>query len=332
MVRRLLVVLFLSVVPAVRGDCSGISWSYNSSASNGPTHWATLCSDWAVCGSGAMQSPINIDHSDATDSAQLHFSWQYNPNEQVTYINKGYTLEVEETAEGSSPSSTVTGAGLPGDFELKQFHLHAPSEHTLNGVQYPLEMHFVHSNPAKQYAVISVLFEAVRADASSSTTLAPLTNALSLISGSSSSNETSILVDPNVFLPSDRSFFKYNGSLTTPPCTEGVSWFVFRQPLQVSATQIAALDAVAAGALPTARPLQPMNSRTIVLVSPPGTVDVYMVVMIVFVVLFVLAAVALGIFVWLWWREKRRVLYRPVSGSVSMSPLPVVNADASQKA
>jgi carbonic anhydrase len=135
-----------------------------------------------------------------------------------------------------------------------QYHFHAPSEHRVNGKSYEMELHLVHKSAIGELAVIGVFIKRGRTHP---TLDRLLDQAPREASGKVSNQE--ILIDPNLLLPTARVYFHYQGSLTTPPCSEGVRWFVLKEPQEASAEQIARFSALFAGG--TARPVQPLNSR-----------------------------------------------------------------------
>jgi carbonic anhydrase len=159
-------------------------------------------------------------------------------------VNNGHTIEVEVAGAG--------GAKLDGvDYTLKQFHFHHPSEHTVDGKSFPLELHLVNQAADGRLAVISVLFLEGTANPAldSIWATAPAKEGKAAVAFS---------IDPAKFMPASSGAFRYEGSLTTPPCSETVTWTVMAQPQTVSASQIAAFATL----FPyNARPIQPLNRR-----------------------------------------------------------------------
>ena len=144
---------------------------------------------------------------------------------------------------------------MVGAYRLLQFHFHAPSEHRVDGVAFPMEMHLVHAAPDGDLAVVAVMFTAGEGDS----VLAELWQNVPRRVG-----ENHVLASPlapAALLPDDRDYYRLNGSLTTPPCTEGVTWLVMKQPLSASTEQITALSELLAG--PNNRPVQPLNARVV---------------------------------------------------------------------
>jgi carbonic anhydrase len=170
----------------------------------------------------------------------------------VDFLDNGHTIQVTYDR-----GSTLTIGDLV--YELVQFHFHAPSEHTIDGRHYPVEMHLVHQSEAGELSVIGVLIEA----GEHLPAFEALLDGLPAEHGRERHFE-GVDIDVDAFMPPEDRFFRYEGSLTTPPCTEGVHWAVMTNPLRTSAAQIAALDA----AMPeNNRPLQRLGSREVTLIT-----------------------------------------------------------------
>jgi carbonic anhydrase len=163
-------------------------------------------------------------------------------------VNNGHTIQVTYT-EGDTLTVGDTG------YELVQYHFHAPSEHTVAGKHFPMEMHLVHRSAAGALAVVGVLIEEGAANAA----FDPIWSTLPKGKGAESHLEH-VKVDVDDLLPKTRTVWRYDGSLTTPPCSEGVKWLVMTTPVALSAAQIAAFTAVVE---PNSRPVQPRNGRVI---------------------------------------------------------------------
>jgi carbonic anhydrase len=216
-------------------------WTYVGD--EGPTHWAQLGGEAATCATGTRQSPIDLSGSKRPQAENI--SLDYNSS-QVTIQNNGHTVVVTPTNGGG-----ITVDGVV--YKLKQFHFHSPSEHAINGHRAAFETHFVHQNAKGEYLVIGVMSEVGAADPM----LAPLWAYLPSDPGSPL-NVPDLLINPRDLMPSQESFYVYAGSLTTPPCTEGVTWMVYNAPLTVSAEQVQAFERLIG---PSARPVQPQNGR-----------------------------------------------------------------------
>lgn len=212
----------------------------------GPEHWASLSPDWSLCGTGRSQSPINIAH--AVDEDQSVLTMHYRTGSS-TFVNNGHAVQVNYDA-GSALA--IEGGST---FELRQFHFHAPSEHQIDGENLPAEIHLVHTDAGGNLAVVSLLVEE---SGGANPTIAELWNQLP---GSRGITNDLPGINAADLLPEDRSHYSYSGSLTTPPCSEGVQWIVMKQPVTLSTEQIAALKR--AIGIDNNRPVQGLNGRTI---------------------------------------------------------------------
>lgn len=225
-------------------------WTYEGDL--GPTHWATLDPDYALCGAGTAQSPIDIPAAtQAAEDAHFAPAWSDGP---ITVADNGHAVVVTPTA---SETTTFGAASWP----LVQFHFHAPSEHTVGGVHFPLEIHFVHKDAAGHLAVLGVLVS----EGAENAAMTRLAGALSFVPPAGGRVVPTPTLDPTGLLPpaepaGTRAMWVYDGSLTTPPCTEGVAWHVMQTPITFSADQIATVTAYHAD---NSRPVQPLGTRTI---------------------------------------------------------------------
>jgi carbonic anhydrase len=211
----------------------------------GPEFWGELDEAWATCSVGVEQSPI--DFGKVAPHSALSIDAGYDPMPLVVE-NNGHTIEVAYEGGGELWNEL-------GTFESRQFHFHTPSEHLVNGQSYPLEMHIVHQNEAGQRAVLGVFFEVGEPSASLDAILA---NAPAEPDTIIEAVDTMIGVTD--LLPSSPAGWAYAGSLTTPPCSEAVSWQVLYETVQASQEQI---DAMRALIEPNARPVQPLGERHI---------------------------------------------------------------------
>ena len=230
-----LLTFLLAGAPAfASGDCS---WSYDGAT--GPAHWAEICAPRnATCAAGTRQSPIDLPEAPEGDLPHLSFHYQLTP---LAVKNNGHTIEVEV-----EPGSYVRIGSER--FNLVQFHFHTPSEHQLQGQSFPMELHFVHKNALGELAVVGVFLQEGAAH--------PVLQEIWDHIGAPESGE----INSEDLLPANREYYRYAGSLTTPPCTEGVRWHVMHTPIEVSAAQIAEFQAI----FPlNARPLQLLNDRPV---------------------------------------------------------------------
>lgn len=208
------------------------TWSYDGET--GPEHWASLSSDYAAC-DGSQQSPIDL--TDASSAAGPSLQTSYSPaGAEVT--DTGHAIQVNTTG------GTMTIGGTT--YDLQQFHIHTPSEHAVDGSRYAGEIHLVHQAGPEQLAVLALFVE--EQDASNP-------SLHDWIQGT----DTTLTYDVSGLLPSTRSYYTYEGSLTTPPCSEIVRWVALDTPIRASSAQLDTLRAQYDG---NARPLQPLNDRT----------------------------------------------------------------------
>lgn len=219
-------------------------WGY--SGQQGPEHWGQLSSEFATCSTGKNQSPIDLAGMIEGDLAELVLNYTAGGGEVV---NNGHTVEVTYAAG----SSVIVGNR---SFDLAQFHFHSPSENTIEGDSYPMEAHFVHADKDGNLAVLAVMFKAGKHNTELEKAWARMPHQ----AGSKLALATA--VDANHFFPRDRAYYRFNGSLTTPPCSEGVNWFVMKQFATASTEQIEKFVNVIHQQ--NNRPLQPINARVIV--------------------------------------------------------------------
>lgn len=223
-------------------------WTY--AGKEGPERWAELDPHWSACGAGKSQSPVDIAPARLLKAdwvSEMRFA--YKDSKKLEVVNNGHTVQV----------NTERGNWLGYNkvwYELKQFHFHAPSEHTLTGINTAMEMHLVHAADANRLAVIGIMLQ-LGAD---NPFLDRFWDALPAEANGKAqwSGELDILDS----LPEDRSFYTYQGSLTTPPCSETVNWLVMKTPLTVSKSQVEKFSKLFGGA--TNRPVQALNGRLIV--------------------------------------------------------------------
>ena len=221
-----------------------IHWGYTGHTS--PDKWASLSEKYRECGTGLNQSPINITHSIHGNLPPLAPSYESSSN---YIVDNGHTVQVNMAA-----GSTVVIDDIV--FELKQFHFHAPSENHIEGKEFPLEGHFVNLDKDGNIAVLAVMFE----EGEENKELAKFWNTMPTEAGEIQKLELAKIA--NALLPKDKHYYRFNGSLTTPPCTEGVRWFVFKETLTISKEQVAKFHDIMKG--DNNRPIQPLDARIIV--------------------------------------------------------------------
>lgn len=243
------VLLFVLVATA-----SAAPWSYEGET--GPDYWGALSPDYAACAVGQRQSPINIETATVEPAPLPPIETAYR-EVPLRIVNNGHTIQVNY-----GPGSVLrVGERI---YELRQFHFHAPSEEAIDGHRYPLVAHLVHGDEAGNLAVIAVLFDVDHARARGpNPALEPIWAHLPQEPGDER-EYPDVTVQAMHLLPEDRSYYLFEGSLTTPPCTEGVSWFVLRTPVPISEEKLRRFTAIHPD---NARPIQPTFGRT-VQVSP----------------------------------------------------------------
>lgn len=215
-------------------------WSYEGP--EGPTAWGHLSADFAACEAGTAQSPINIAHPVGAQLKPITITY---PREAIDIVNNGHTIQVNVR-----PGAAIELEGQR--YDLVQFHFHHPSEHEVDEKKAPMELHLVHKNAETgALAVLGVMI----VPGAENTALAPIWAAMPQKEGAADQNMT---LDLARLLPAGHDYFRYEGSLTTPPCSEVVHWVVLKQPITLSQAQI---DRFAALFPDNARPLQPLNRR-----------------------------------------------------------------------
>ncbi len=213
-------------------------WSYDGA--DGPSHWGGLCT------SGKNQSPVDVHDAVSAKLARLSFKYESLAQD---VLNNGHTVQVTY-----APGSTLLVDSHR--YQLKQFHFHAPSEDLLDGKRFPLEAHFVHADEDGNLAVVAVFVEQGVANAA----LEKLGKDLPLRAGDK--HDLDVKIAAAELMPKTRDYYRFSGSLTTPPCSEGVNWLVLKHPITASEKQIEQLHA--AMGHDNARPVQPLNARIIV--------------------------------------------------------------------
>lgn len=228
----------------VRASDAAVHWAYEGH--EGPENWGGLAPEYEACGKGAMQSPVDL--AQANVGADIKVDIAYKPVE-LSILNSGHTVQFNV-----GNGSTITTHGET--FDLLQVHFHTPSEHVYNGKAYPLEAHFVHKSADGALAVIGLFLVEGKANPALEPVWAHLPG-----EKTDSVSHAGVTVDPRAILPKTPMFYRYMGSLTTPPCSEGVNWFVIDSTVEASAEQIAAIHAIMGS---NARPAQSLRNRLVV--------------------------------------------------------------------
>lgn len=201
-------------------------WGYEGE--EGPEYWGDLSEDWELCGTGHAQSPIDIETTEATDVGLVNINFEYGET-ALNIFNNGHTIQVNVDDGSRIIYNNIS-------YNLLQFHFHAPSEHEWNGEQASMEIHFVHQDPnSGNLAVIGIMLNAGEADNANYADIFS-----NLPSEAGDPLESDIMIDLNAMLPEGASFYTYQGSLTTPPCSEIVRWLVQDTALELSTEQVSA--------------------------------------------------------------------------------------------
>jgi len=228
---------------ASRAQEHGAHWSY--SGANGPAHWGAEDPAFATCSHGSHQSPIDIETAATADLPAINFAYQPFP---LTVTDTHHTFQVN-VPQGSG--GITVGAD---HYQLVQFHFHRPSEEVMQGKHYAMVAHLVHKNDQGELAVVAVLIHGGAAN----TFLEPIF--ANLPAEGTESKVTGTNTDLMQLLPAKRGYYTFEGSLTTPPCSEHVRWFVLKDAVDASKEQIGKF---AARYPHNARPTQPLNARNI---------------------------------------------------------------------
>jgi carbonic anhydrase len=234
------ILLLLGMLPIIAQEATEEApphWDYEEVG-----EWGELAEAYAVCGEGMAQSPVDITGETELNLSDIAFTYA---DTALNILNNGHTIQVNTDAGNSILYNGIR-------YDLLQFHFHHPSEHTVDGVAAPMEVHFVHRDPnTGNLAVVGVMLIEGEANAAFAPVFDNLTTATSDPAPISN-------IDLNSLLPAGHQFTTYNGSLTTPPCNEIVRWLVLDEAVSLSTEQIAAFAAIFEM---NARPVQPLNGR-----------------------------------------------------------------------
>jgi carbonic anhydrase len=227
------------VCAATASAADGPHWEYEGA--HGAAKWGEMDSKFKACAVGAEQSPIDLSAAIRATGDPISINWK---PEAYEIVNNGHTIQANSRDGG-------TLAIGKRKYELKQFHFHTPSEHAIDGNRTSMEVHFVHATPEGRLGVVGVLMVGGGKHSGFSTIMANAPKK----EGSAMLKEKMF---PDAFLPKTREYFRYEGSLTTPPCSEVVDWNVFGRTIAVANKDIEAFKAI----FPmNSRPLQPLNRR-----------------------------------------------------------------------
>ena len=230
---------------------NGVYWSY--SGETGPEQWKNVNSNYEACGRGELQSPINIEIKEAADqqeAVKLAEQISLNYDQAIfTVENNGHTIEANST--------TLENSLLINDkeYKLTGIHFHSPSEHQLNGQYFDMEAHIYHETEEGELAVIGLFIQSGKENQ----ILAEMWDEIPK-DGNEAARILKNPVDLQLLLPEQKSVYQYVGSLTAPPCTEGVNWFILEQPIEMSDAQINRFSSIF---LQNNRPIQELNGRDV---------------------------------------------------------------------
>jgi carbonic anhydrase len=240
--------LLLSTVATGVFASGDTHWGYTGH--NGPKSWGELSPKYKMCLEGKNQSPINISKDIMVYTSGLDaIKFDYITN-ATEVINNGHTIQV----------NVKSGSSIHIDdkeFELKQFHFHTPSENQIKGKSFPLEAHFVHLDKDGNIAVIGVMFE----ESKKNLTLAKVWEKMPEKANEKVKIEFSAN-DIKALMPDNKGYYRFTGSLTTPPCSEGVRWMVYKDAINISKEQVEKFLHIMHH--PNNRPVQPINARKVI--------------------------------------------------------------------
>lgn len=238
-----------SAAIAVSGAAAQDNWSY--SGDNGPQNWHSLSAANAICRVGQRQSPINIEGTDPVIMHRLITDYTVAP---IDMKNNRHSVSM------SYEEGSVLRVGAKF-FTLNNLSFHTPAEHTIAGEVFPMSIQFFHRGPNGTMAMVETLVKEGRANAAAQEFLENLP-----LEPDQNMKQPKVLVNARDLMPTDKAYYRYMGSLTTPPCSEGVSWYVLKQPIELSKAQIDMVRSVVGG--DSARPVQPRNNRMILDARP----------------------------------------------------------------
>jgi len=238
-----LAVTLLSTLLASGQEHKSGHWSYDGN--EGPSHWGDLNPDFAPCKNGHRQSPIDIRNPQKADLPPIRFDYKPSP---LHIIDNGHTIMIN-----NAPGSSFR----VGDkqYALKQFHFHRPSEEKINGKTYDMVVHLVHADQDGNLAVIAILLESGK----NNPLIQELWNDFPKEKEKEERLDT-ITINAANLLPADLGYYTFSGSLTTPPCSENVTWFVLKQPITVTGEEIEQFTKLYRH---DARPTQPLYDRVV---------------------------------------------------------------------
>ncbi|CAM3324131.1 carbonic anhydrase [Xenorhabdus nematophila] len=245
MKKKLMLAVILATSFSIGAAEQPLHWGYEGQGS--PEHWGKLSPDFVLCEIGKNQSPINIQGALKTHHSKLVLAFQ---QDKQQIINNGHTIQINVSEGNTLRLDKET-------FTLLQFHFHAPSENEIDGKQFPLEGHFVYKDKDGSLAVLALMFQEGKANPQLAKAWQQMPTEV---------DQAAILTQPvdiKALLPEKLEFYRFSGSLTTPPCSEGVIWMVLEQPVSASDEQIKQFRSVLLHHSNN-RPVQPLNGRVII--------------------------------------------------------------------
>lgn len=231
-------------------------FTYTEGTGKGPKRWGQISPHWKVCGNGKIQSPIDLlDHRVQVFPSLGKLKRDYKPAPTVV-TNRGHDITVKWKQDAGEIKINGTA------YKLQQCHWHSPSEHTFNGSRYDLELHMVHSSSSGEIAVVGIVYKYGHPDRF----LSMLFHHIKSVGN----EEIDLgIVNPGTIKFGSRKYYRYIGSLTVPPCTEGVIWTIVKKVRTVSREQVKALrEAVHDGFEANARPTQNSDGIEVELYNP----------------------------------------------------------------
>ena len=239
-----LILMLSSACTPQQTETASPHWTYEGE--EGPSHWGELDESYATCSVGKSQSPIDVLNPSEQDLTNISFHSQPSA---VNILNNGHTVQVNY-----DPGSYIELDNTR--YDLVQFHYHAPSEHTIDSESFPAELHIVHRSADGNLAVVGILLK----EGTENVAYQPFIGNLPV--EKTDPKDAGVKINAIDLLPSVQTTFRYSGSLTTPPCTEGVNWLLMTTPVEISAQQLTALDSLFEAG--NNRPVQPINDRTLI--------------------------------------------------------------------
>ncbi|XP_073289455.1 LOW QUALITY PROTEIN: carbonic anhydrase Nec1-like [Primulina huaijiensis] len=255
-IHALFLVIFIIFIQAKSSFAQEVDnerdFDYSPDGNKGPRKWGEIKKEWGACNNGDMQSPIDLSNERVVQISQpenMNFKAS-----NATFKNRGHDIQIKWIGDAGSIFINDTV------YRLRYAHWHSPSEHTINGIRYDMELHLVHltEDPEVKIAVIEILYTIGKSDYF----LSKLMTNISSMVGKRHVEMSLGIVDPNDIIIRSKRFYRYMGSLTIPPCTEGVIWTINKVVKSVSKDQVKLLrEAVQDYAEENARPLQQINNR-----------------------------------------------------------------------